>query len=442
MTTLSFADVKAYAADVYDVEKRPELVKGALTKLGVETVLSKVGVVNGTAEKVLDIVAEMSTVAGLMEKKDTVMEIAAPYIAKAKDAEGRKEIYEEIKALETVVDATAKVTEVYDEKKEAILTVYSEKKAIVTEKVDSTKALITEKVVEPVTAKIEIGKGFAAAKYEAGKELAAPYIEKAQCKAAPYLEKGKELADPYVAKLIELKKSERVESMIAAFQSAREHPAEKVGELKNKAIDLIKYENLKKYREHIMSEEFQADTIQLVKVDLPALAADKFAIGKESVKATAITMKEEMDKYSAKVASMVPTEEELKAIAEKVKDTGAVLLVELQAELSSGVEHVKTEGFSLDDTIDRLKRVVALVDKMVVTPLIEKVKPTGTASTTSSEEGEEDQEMEDALEDAPVSFATSMGSKSAVAATVLASSVAVAVSMSLCDNMAELCEHQ
>merc|ERR1719238_1279987 len=330
----------------------------------------------------------MSTVAGLMEKKDTVMEIAAPYIAKAKDAEGRKEIYEEIKALETVVDATAKVTEVYDEKKEAILTVYSEKKAIVSEKVDSTKALITEKVVEPVTAKIEIGKGFATAKYEAGKELAAPYIEKAQCKAAPYLEKGKELADPYVAKLIELKKSERVESMIAAFQSAREHPAEKVGELKNKAIDLIKYENLKKYREHIMSEEFQADTIQLVKVDLPALAADKFAIGKESVKATAITMKEEMDKYSSKVASMVPTEEELKAIAEKVKETGAVLLVELQAELSSGVEHVKTEGFSLDD-------------KMVVTPLIEKVKPTGTSSTTSSEEGEEDQEMEDSLEDAP-----------------------------------------
>merc|ERR1719478_1404970 len=105
----------------------------------------------------------MSTVAGLMEKKDTVMEIAAPYIAKAKDAEGRKEIYEEIKALETVVDATAKVTEVYDEKKEAILTVYSEKKAIVTEKVDSTKALITEKVVEPVTAKIEMGKELATA---------------------------------------------------------------------------------------------------------------------------------------------------------------------------------------------------------------------------------------------------------------------------------------
>ena len=117
---------------------------------------------------------------------------------------------------------------------------------------------------------------------------------------------------------------------LALSSQAREHPAEKVRALRDTTVDLIKYENLKAYREHIMSEQFQADTIQLVKVDLPALAADKFAIGKESVKATAITMKEEMDKYSAKVASMVPTEEELKAIAEKVKETGAVLLVELQ----------------------------------------------------------------------------------------------------------------
>ena len=61
--------------------------------------------------------------------------------------------------------------------------------------------MLNEKVVEPVTAKIE-----------KGKELAAPYIEK-----------GKELADPYVTKLAELRKSERVESMIAAFQQVRTH---------------------------------------------------------------------------------------------------------------------------------------------------------------------------------------------------------------------------
>ena len=98
--------------------------------------------------------------------------------------------------------------------------------------------------------------------------------------------------------------------------------------------------------------------------------------------------------------------------------------------------NIKTAGNSYREAM------AAGTAQVLLTPLIEKVKPTGTSSTTSSEEGEEDQEMEDALEDAPVSFATSMGSKSAVAATVLASSVAVAVSMSLCDNMAELCEHQ
>ena len=344
-----------------------------------------------------------------------------------------------------------------------------------TEKVDSTKALITEKVVEPVTAKIEIGKGFATAKCEAGKELAAPYIEKAQCKAAPYLEKGKELADPYVAKLIELKKSQaRVESMIAAFQSAREHPAEKVGELKNKAIDLIKYENLKKYREHIMSEEFQADTIQLVKVDLPALAADKFAIGKESVKATAITMKEEMDKYSAKVASMVPTEEELKAIAEKVKETGAVCraqgerrhehgnkLPSFWCRITSFCSRLFSFSFLLLSGRALLGRR-ARQDRGLLArrhdrpPQARRRVGRQDGRDASHREGEANghlvhhlfgggrgrQEMEDALEDAPVSFASSMGSKSAVAATVLASSVAVAVSMSLCDNMAELCEHQ
>ena len=47
------------------------------------------------------------------------------------------------------------------------------------------------------------------------------------------------------------RKSERVEKMIAAFQAAREHPAEKVAELKEKVVDLIKYENLKVYREHV-----------------------------------------------------------------------------------------------------------------------------------------------------------------------------------------------
>merc|ERR1719258_89096 len=179
----------------------------------------------------------MTTVAGLLEKKDAAMEIAAPYIAKARDAEGRKELAEEIVATETF---------------------------------QSGKALLNEKVVEPVSARISASKEYAA---------------------------------PYVAKLAELRNSERVESMIVAFQQAREHPAEKVGELRAKAVDLIKYENIRAYRDHVMSAEFQADTIQLVKVDLPAIAASAAKRGAENVKATATTMKEEVDKYSEKIAA-------------------------------------------------------------------------------------------------------------------------------------------
>merc|ERR1719456_1855365 len=86
--------------------------------------------------------------------------------------------------------------------------------------------------------------------------------------AAPYLSSVKESSAPYVAKLEELRRSERVEAMVEAFKAAREHPAEKVTELKSKAIDLMKYETLREYRDHVMSEQFQADTTRLVKVEL------------------------------------------------------------------------------------------------------------------------------------------------------------------------------
>jgi hypothetical protein len=342
---VAFQDVKAYAAEIYDVETRPKKVADTLLSLGAEKVLAKVGLVENS-EKIVGTVAAMTTVAGLLEKKDAAMEIAAPYIAKARDAEGRKELAEEIVATETF---------------------------------QSGKALLNEKVVEPVSARISASKEF----------------------AAPYVASAKEYADPYVAKLTELRNSERVESMIVAFQQAREHPAEKVGELRAKAVDLIKYENIRAYRDHVMSAEFQADTIQLVKVDLPAIAASAAKRGAENVKATATTMKEEVDKYSEKIAALVPSEVEIKAAALKLKETGAALLVELQAELASGVSHVKAEGFSLDDAIERLKRVVAIVDKKVVSPLIASAKVMSvdvTDASVTGEEAEEDEPMQDAEE--------------------------------------------
>ena len=162
---VTYEDVKTLAKELYDVESRPEKVKVALTKVGLVTALSKMGM-NGSADKVVDVVAAMTTVAGLKEKKDAAMEIAAPYIAKAKDAEGRAELYEEFKSSETFATGKAK---------------------------------LNEKVVEPVTTKINAGKEF----------------------AAPYVASAKEYVDPYVAKLTELRNSERVESMITAFNQVR-----------------------------------------------------------------------------------------------------------------------------------------------------------------------------------------------------------------------------
>ena len=162
MATLSYADVKVLAKELYDVESRPETVKSLLTKAGVATALEKLGM-NGSTDKIMDVVASMSTVQGIKLKKEEVVEIAAPYIEKARAPEGRAELIEEIKSLESVAKG---------------------------------KAMLEEKVVEPVSVKIA-----------AGKELAAPYVASA-----------KEYADPYVAKLAELRKSERVESMMKAFQ--------------------------------------------------------------------------------------------------------------------------------------------------------------------------------------------------------------------------------
>merc|ERR1719171_3470885 len=123
--------------------------------------------------------------------------------------------------------------------------------------------MIDEKVVVPVKNK-----------YAAGKEFVAPYVTAVKESATVVTT---------ARKIEEIRNSERVEKMIAAFQAAREHPAEKIGEMRAKAVDLIKYDNIKSYRDYIMSEEFQKDTIKLVKVTLPTIAMDAAKNGKASV---------------------------------------------------------------------------------------------------------------------------------------------------------------
>jgi hypothetical protein len=243
----------------------------------------------------------MTTLSGLREKKVVLSELAAPYIEKAGCAEGRQELFAETR----------------------------------------TYALpYAEKVLEPLEAKLA-----------AGKDLAAPYISSV-----------KESSAPYVAKIDSFRRSERVEAMVAAFQEARAHPVEKVGELKKTAVDLIKYEAIKSYRDHVMSPEFQADTTRLVKVDLPAVAAAAAKRGAETVKAKATSLVEEIESIKAKANEVVKqgyemaNEVELESLRAKVAIASAALLTELQ----EGVAHMKLEGFSLADLVERLKRVGAV----------------------------------------------------------------------------------
>ena len=100
------------------------------------------------------------------------------------------------------------------------------------------------------------------------------------------------------------------------------------------------------------------------------------------------------------------------------------------------MEHVKTEGFSLDDTVERLKRVVALVDKMVVTPIVASVKPGELVDVT---EGEAAEEADDDDAEAPTGEVRGFGSPKSPSGVALAvaSTVAVAVSVSIAAKTTE-----
>jgi len=347
---MALSSVKSTVSELYDPSTRPELVKGAINYIGAPAILGKFGIVNGSAEKVVDVVAQMTTVQGLKEKTYEGYSAAKPYIEKARDPEGRKEIAVEIGAVKLVNDV---------------------------------KGTIDERVLTPIGDKVNGGKEYVAGKVSAGKEYVAPYVTAAKEKSAPYVEKLE-------AEYEKIRRSERVEAMITAFQEAREHPAEKVGELRSKAVDLIKYENLRSYRDHVMSAEFQADTARLIKHDLPALAMG----GVESVKAKAVNLAADLDAYKEKAKAnassvyqeKVPSKEDLKAAGLKVKQTTLTLVTELQAviaaEAKSGYQSVRTEGFSLSDVVERLKRVYGVVDTIVVTPLITHVKGAPAAEET------------------------------------------------------------
>ena len=73
-----------------------------------------------------------------------------------------------------------------------------------------------------------------------------------------------EIAAPYIAKLNSTKETiasdKRVQQALAGIKELKEHPRETALALKEKAVDLIKYESLESYRAYVCSDEFQEST--------------------------------------------------------------------------------------------------------------------------------------------------------------------------------------
>ena len=86
---------------------------------------------------------------------------------------------------------------------------------------------------------------------------------------------------------------------------------------------------------------------------------------------------------------------ELESIKARVKETSSLLIAELQSELLLSVETFKSDGFSVTEAVERLKRVAAVVDKLVITPIKTEVSaltpPEAVATGGCAEEAVDDE---------------------------------------------------
>jgi len=357
MVAFSSAAVKELLSELYEPETRTKLVAEYVAALGAAKML--------TPERIEELAA-LSTIDGFKLKKQELQEIAAPYIAKAYAAEGRREL---------VAEATD---------------------------------LASEKVIKPVAeytsgkvaAVKEATKGYASDKLEAAKGLANERVlQPTNVFAEPYINKSMEIAAPYIAKIeskrAEIVASKRYEKAVAALKQAREHPLAMASDLKSKAIDLLKYDNVSSYRAYIQSEEFQSDTVRLIKVDLPAIATDAASRGIEHVRAGATTVAKEIEnkRDQIKVAWERGYSTARKIELTDLKDKMKSLLAELQTEAAGGYQEAKTAGFSfqvrfaltlksvqtllmltgcanVQDALARIKKMVGAIDTILITPLL------------------------------------------------------------------------
>ncbi len=437
-----YAEAKSYAKELYDPESRPALVQKGLLAVGAEMVrclpscahtppkrkhahvwspeltASFPGDLQVLTPEQVELAASLTTLSAIKEKKSELSTLAAPYLEKTRTRNGRKELITEASEL-----------------------------------VHVTSELASNKLIKPASE-------YASQKYESTKEQLVTQViatrdsvkEKVAARLAPRLDVAKEYAAPYLAKLEskrdELTGSKRYEQAMAALSRAREHPAEVAGELRSKAVDLIAYENLKTYRDHVLSEEFQArapadrrpptarrpctrpapraqlgvtrpprplpcnppqaDTVRLVKVELPALAAtaatrarDTAAAMPAALRTRASSLATELETTRQKMSGFVSSgyeiasSLELETLRTSLATTSGLLLAEVTAEATDGYKSIRADGFSIADTLGRLRRIAAAVDKIVITPgrsylneQLETYLPyASSASYTSASEG-------------------------------------------------------
>lgn len=307
------ASVKEITSQLYDAETRPGLVAKGLSKISlIEKYLDT---------KAVEYVASLSTIDGILECKRTATDLAAPYIAKACDKDGRKELFIEASEL-----ATEKI--------------YEPTKQYAAPYVAQSTEYLDTKVLQPIDSRV----------IQPTKEFAAPYIAMVSSKKQ------------------EMMTNKKFERAVEAVQYAREHPTDVATDLKMKAIDLLKYDDLASYRDYVMSEEFAADTLRLIKVELPTIAADASSRGMTTLRVSAANLAVEIDSKREKLVESLlegakMTVELAKAVdVEGLKARTKALLVELKLEITSGVAAVQADGFSREEAIARIQKIYLMLE--------------------------------------------------------------------------------
>lgn len=193
-----------------------------------------------------------------------------------------------------------------------------------------------------------------------------PTVDVAAERVQPYVEQVRERVAPLVAvverKRSELVESERFQRALESLKHARAHPIEAAHELKSKAIDLIKYDDLVSYREYVLSPEFQADTLKLLRDDLPVIAREAARRGLELLHTSAVALGEELQAKRAMLLEQWKRgfSEGRQVELDQLRASAVQLVAELKAKLLHTAHAVRAPDLNVHEAIARLTKIFGL----------------------------------------------------------------------------------